>query len=179
VAQTTVAAMPQVDIISSDAARTIPALFAERIRHSGQRVAYRQFEPTEGRWCAFTWNEMARLAGRWRAGFAKAGLKRGDRVAVLLRNSVEWVAFDQAALGLGLIVVPLYLADSPRNQADILADARGAAGGKRTVDGSSPVRRRFLVPTIIGRPAPVGATDLMDCNRVFEKGGAEPQCPRM
>ncbi|MEK7875933.1 MAG: AMP-binding protein, partial [Pseudomonadota bacterium] len=39
------------------------------------------------------------------------------------RNSPEWVIFDQAALGLGLIVVPLYTQDRPENVAYILNDA--------------------------------------------------------
>src|SRR5688500_3310325 len=41
----------------------------------------------------------------------------------MLRNSPEWVIFDQAALGLGLIVVPLYTQDRPDNVAYILGDA--------------------------------------------------------
>jgi long-chain acyl-CoA synthetase len=44
-------------------------------------------------------------------------------VAILLANSIEWVCFDQAALGLGLVVVPLYTWDSPENIAYILKDS--------------------------------------------------------
>jgi len=51
------------------------------------------------------------------------GLEPGDRVAISLRNCVDWVAFDQAALGLGLVVVPLYTTDNPDNLAHILADS--------------------------------------------------------
>jgi long-chain acyl-CoA synthetase len=42
-------------------------------------------------------------------------LDPGDRVAILLANAVEWVCFEQAALALGLVVVPLYPWDSPEN----------------------------------------------------------------
>jgi long-chain acyl-CoA synthetase len=47
-------------------------------------------------------------------------------VALLLPNSIDWVAFDIAALSLGLVVVPLFAHDSPANMAQILAhsDAR-------------------------------------------------------
>ena len=41
----------------------------------------------------------------------------------MLRNSPEWVTYDQAALGLGLVVVPLYTQDRPDNVAYIIADA--------------------------------------------------------
>ena len=49
--------------------------------------------------------------------------KAGDRVAVMLRNCPEWVVFDQAALGLGLVVVPLYTQDRCDNVAYVLNDA--------------------------------------------------------
>ena len=39
----------------------------------------------------------------------------------MLRNSPEWVTFDQAALGLGLVVVPLYTQDRADNVAYISA----------------------------------------------------------
>jgi long-chain acyl-CoA synthetase len=50
----------------------------------------------------------------------REGLKAGDRVAVLLPNGIDWVAFDMAALGLGLILVPLYAHDSIANVSHIL-----------------------------------------------------------
>jgi long-chain acyl-CoA synthetase len=48
-------------------------------------------------------------------------LQAGDRVAVWLPNCVDWVSFDIASLGLGLIVVPLYAHDSISNIAGILS----------------------------------------------------------
>src|SRR3990172_7482946 len=53
---------------------------------------------------------------------AGEGFAAGDRVAVLLKNSVEWVCFDMAAQSLGLVVVPLYTTDNPENIAYILGD---------------------------------------------------------
>ena len=65
-----------------------------------------------------------RPPGRALAGGAREdGSKPGDRVAVMLRNSPEWVTYDQAALGLGLVVVPLYTQDRPDNVAYIITDA--------------------------------------------------------
>ncbi len=66
---------------------------------------------------------MSRLAARFAAAFAREGLARGDRVAVMLRNCVEWVAFDQGAYAAGLVVVPLYAEDRPDNIAYIAGDA--------------------------------------------------------
>jgi len=112
----------EVDIIEPEVAGTVPALFDERVRRSGDRVAYRQWDEAAGRWSSWTWTEIAGLVGRWRAGLKGAGLAFGERVAILGRNSLEWVCFDQAALGLGLVVVPLYASDSAPNQADVLAE---------------------------------------------------------
>jgi long-chain acyl-CoA synthetase len=60
---------------------------------------------------------------RWRDALRAEGLKSGDRVAILLRNCPEWVIFDQAALSLGMVTVPLYTDDRADNAAYILQDA--------------------------------------------------------
>ncbi len=41
----------------------------------------------------------------------------------MLRNCREWAAFDMAAHGLGLVVVPLYVNDRPDNLGLVLQDA--------------------------------------------------------
>ena len=99
---------------------TLYGLFQARVFTSPNKIAYRQFDPTSESWVAFTWAQIEREVVRWQAALVKEGLAPGDRVAVMLKNCVEWVIFDQAALGLGLVVVPLYLDDSPDNAAYIL-----------------------------------------------------------
>jgi len=79
------------------------------------RVLYRQF--MEGAWRDFSAGDVAAYAARWQAYFRAQGLARGDRVALCLKNGIHWVAADQAALGLGLVVVPLYADDNPENVA--------------------------------------------------------------
>ncbi|PUD98606.1 MAG: hypothetical protein C3L25_11790 [Candidatus Sedimenticola endophacoides] len=46
-----------------------------------------------------------------------------DRIAILCANRLEWVLFDQAALGMGLVTVPLYTNDRAENIAYILDNA--------------------------------------------------------
>ena len=98
-------------------AGTLPDLFQSRAEHGGSDVAYRQYDPAQGVWLDFTWHDMATLVRRWRRALQGEGLAAGDRVAILLRNSVEWVCFDQAALSLGLVVVPLFTTDAPASAA--------------------------------------------------------------
>jgi long-chain acyl-CoA synthetase len=98
-------------------------LFVQRVRATPDAPAYRQHD---GRgWRDLTWAETAQTVARWQAALAREGLKPGDRVALCLRNRVEWVWFDQAALGLGLVTVPLYFGDRPDNMAFCL-NAAGA-----------------------------------------------------
>jgi long-chain acyl-CoA synthetase len=111
------------NLISVEQARTLDGLFRQRVKRSPERTAYRYFSRPEKAWKTLSWAEMGASVGHWQAALAKEGLYPGDRVAVLLRNSPEWVTFDQACLGLGLVVVPLYTDDRPDNIAYILRDA--------------------------------------------------------
>ena len=104
-------------------AKTLAGLFRERVRRTPDKIAYRQFDPGNNRWHDSSWADMAADVARWQTALANEGLQHGDRVAILLRNCKEWVTFDQAALGCGLVVVPLYLDDRPENTAYILNDS--------------------------------------------------------
>ncbi len=79
------------------------------------RALYRQF--ADGAWRDYAAAEIAELAARWQAAFRREGFRPGDRIAIGLRNGTGWVALDLAALGAGLVVVPLYADDRPDSQA--------------------------------------------------------------
>ena len=110
-------------VIPVETAVTLDGLFRERVRRTPDLVACRDFNQQHGNWRDYTWEQMNHQVARWQAAFERDGLKAGDRVAVMMRNSPEWVMFDQAALGLGLVVVPLYTQDRPDNVAYILNDS--------------------------------------------------------
>jgi long-chain acyl-CoA synthetase len=102
-------------------------------QHAGSpdKVLYRQWEQSNasgapqdsaelGRedsagWRDYTVADVTALAARWQQAFRAHGFERGDRIAICLKNCVHWVAIDQAALGLGLVVVPLYVIDNAEN----------------------------------------------------------------
>src|SRR5688572_12772246 len=96
-------------------------LLLTRLATTPSALAYRQFE--NNTWCDWTWDDFGREVGRWQAALTKEGLKAGDRVALCLHNRVEWALLDQAALGLGLVTVPLYFDDRPDNMAWCMNDA--------------------------------------------------------
>ncbi len=100
---------------------TLSDVFLARVRASGDRPAYRQYR--DGVWVDYSWNQTAAEVSRWQQAMARDGMRPGDRVALCMRNRVEWVFFDQAALGLGLVTVPLYFNDRPENMAWCMEDA--------------------------------------------------------
>jgi long-chain acyl-CoA synthetase len=113
----------QSDIIPLEIARHIPGLFAERVRRSPNAIACRQFNQISQQWYQLTWQEMDDAVERWRAAFVEEKLNPGDRVAIMLRNCMEWVFFDLAALSLGLVTVPLYPNDRADSAAYILKNS--------------------------------------------------------
>lgn len=111
------------DFIGSGQARTLPGLFRQRVAASADQPAYRQFDAGNDSWRTWTWREVGTLVARWRHGLLDEGLEPGDRIALGLPNGVVWVAVDQAAMSLGLVVVPLYPTDTAGNIAHILSDS--------------------------------------------------------
>jgi len=108
--------------ISSDLAVTIPGLFRERVKRSPDAIAYRYFDKKHAIWKESTWQEMSIDVARCQAALQKESLVKGDRVAIMAKNCREWIIFDQAVLGLGLVLVPLYTQDRADNATYILKD---------------------------------------------------------
>jgi long-chain acyl-CoA synthetase len=114
------------DNITAAQAGTLHGLFLERVRRTPGAPGVSEFHRPTQSWKHYTWREVALRAARWQEALAREGLQPGERVAISLRNSLDWIAFDQAALGLGLVVVPLYVDDRPDSVGFILDDC-GAA----------------------------------------------------
>ncbi len=112
------------DTISVSEAETLTGLFRCRVQRSPDQPAFHQFDQKEEKWITYDWQSIARLVERYHYQLQRENLQRGDRVAILLNNSIQWVVFEQAALAAGLIVVPLYTWDSPENIAYILGDSK-------------------------------------------------------
>ena len=90
---------------------------------SPDNVAYRHFDAPSKQWHDTTWQEMQTEVATWQQALQREELPPGSKVAVMLGNSREWVVFDQAALGLGLVLVPLYTEDRADNIAYIIEHA--------------------------------------------------------
>lgn len=108
------------DIIRVFPDSTLPAMFRERVARTPNRLAYRQFDDDRQIWRDYSWRQTADDVARWQVMLKKQGIKKGDHIAIMMPNRREWSLFDLAALGLGLVLVPLYNNDRGENAAYIL-----------------------------------------------------------
>jgi long-chain acyl-CoA synthetase len=133
-------------MISREEAGTLSGLFAKRVERSPDAVAYCEYR--DGCWKEQTWREMGQRVSCLRGAMARGGMRPGDRVAVLLPNGTDWVAFDLAATANGLITVPLYTNDSPESTAFMLADS-----GARLCLIDTAARWSTLAPLVVANGA--------------------------
>lgn len=101
----------------------LPEFLVRTARIWPEREAYRWYDyPTNG-WVSVTWREFSERVLRWRKAFARMGLKKGDKVSMLLPSSIDALTFDQAALANGLVPVPLHASDTAGSSRYILNDS--------------------------------------------------------
>ncbi len=111
---TTIALSNTADIVF-DNARTRP-----------QHVSLRR--KVDGRWLDVTARDFAAEVTAVAKGLVAAGIRFGDRVAVMSKTRYEWTVVDFALFTVGAVVVPVYETSSAEQVAWILTDsgARGA-----------------------------------------------------
>jgi long-chain acyl-CoA synthetase len=86
--------------------KTINEVFKNRVQKYGNRLAVEK--KIRGAWETASWNEYyerSRYAG---LGLYELGVRRGDRIAILSENRLEWIYTDMGGLGIGACVVPIY-----------------------------------------------------------------------
>ena len=102
---------------------TLYRLLQKRAEATPNKIAYQQFDEDRQIWCSYTWQQVLAQSRCYQSAFRQEGLQAGDRVAVMMRNCVQWVVFDQAAAALGLVTVPIFSNDTADNCAYILSDS--------------------------------------------------------
>lgn len=78
--------------------------------HTPHKILYRQYQ--DGIWQSYTVADILSSVARWQGAYQRAGLQAGDRVALCMKNGVQWVISDLAAHASGIVVVPLYVDDN-------------------------------------------------------------------
>jgi long-chain acyl-CoA synthetase len=113
----------RVSAIAVEGTDSIADCFARRVAATPTACAYRDFDAASGTWREIDWRGVDAQVARVSAALSREGLAAGERVAIMARNCREWVFFDQAAMALGLVVVPIFSDDRPENVAYILNDS--------------------------------------------------------
>jgi long-chain acyl-CoA synthetase len=77
----------------------------------------------DGTWLDITAKEFAGQVLAVAKGMAKAGIGRGDRVAIMSKTRYEWTLVDFAIWAAGAVTVPIYDTSSPEQVYWILSDS--------------------------------------------------------
>jgi long-chain acyl-CoA synthetase len=97
--------------------------------HSVGRYGARDLFGTKrgGIWSWMTYAEFGRAVDRLRAGLASLGIRRGECVAIVSNNRVEWAVSAYACYGLGAVFVPMYEAQSAAEWEFIVGESEATA----------------------------------------------------
>ncbi|HET6667902.1 MAG TPA: long-chain fatty acid--CoA ligase [Intrasporangium sp.] len=76
-----------------------------------------------GDWTHITFHQFAEEVTALAKGFVAAGIRQGDRIALMSRTRYEWTLVDFAAWTAGAVVVPVYETSSPEQVEWILLDS--------------------------------------------------------
>jgi long-chain acyl-CoA synthetase len=93
-----------------------------RLKQSSTSVVLEELRPAGN--VVVTAAELLERVAAARVFFAAAGLRKGDRCALLAPNSIAWVALDLAAMADGIIVVPLYARQATAELVAVMRDAQ-------------------------------------------------------
>ena len=107
---------------------------ADRVHPYRLRHQVRDWAISQGQHPAFvragrslTYAELDQRADRFAAGLAAAGLRQGDRVALLLANAIETFEGLLGCARAGLVAVPMNWRLAPEELAEVARDARPRA----------------------------------------------------
>jgi len=112
-------------VVPIDPAANATDLLLDRVTATPDAIMFAL--PIEGGWAEMTAAEFHAQVIALAKGFIGAGLKPGDRVALMSKTRYEWTLIDFAAWFAGIVLVPIYETSSPSQVEWILADS-GAVG---------------------------------------------------
>ena len=153
--------------------QTLPVLFVEAVREHPREDCFQIYDRRHG------FRPLSSLEARDRVlrltrGLRALGIKRGDRVAILSENRVEWALIDLAILCHGAVSVPLHAILLPDTVEFILSDCEPCAivvSGKVQAEKVQQIRDRLpFLRTVIALD-PVDLPSILDLDKLEEIGG--------
>lgn len=154
------------------------ASLVELLEKSTRKFAHKPLFGTKtgGAWRWITYDQFRKDVDRFRGSLAQLGVSRGDRVAIVANNSVEWAIAAYAAYGRGAAFVPMYEAQHVDEWEYILSDSgtKVVVGGSRAIyDALRGVAARLpTLSHVIG--IALADTDEHSFRSHLVRGGASP-----
>ena len=99
---------------------TLIAIFEHAIKTHPSRPLFGT--KRNGAWNWLTYAEFGKLVDRMRGGLEGIGVHKGDAVAIIANNRVEWAVAAYGTYGLGGVFVPMYEAQQVKEWEFILKD---------------------------------------------------------
>lgn len=82
-------------------------IFRNQAQKYGDRMAVEKH--FKGEWQSWSWTDYYNNARAVGLGLYTLGIRRGDRVALLSENRLEWIASDMGIIGIGACTIPVYV----------------------------------------------------------------------
>lgn len=134
-------------------------------------------QPREGQWQTYSYYDVEQQARRIATGLQDQGYAIGDRIAILAKNSAEWVIADIAIMMAGMISVPIYATAGTDTIDYVLKHSEAKALFVGKLDSADALSAITSSITTIGFPYPSVSSDLQwnhwletyaPCERVAE-----------
>jgi acyl-CoA synthetase (AMP-forming)/AMP-acid ligase II len=101
---------------------SLPALVHQQARIHGDKVLIHLFEDQE----QITYSQFDELSNALAVGLVSAGLRVGERVAVMLPNCIQYHLTWLALAKIGAVIVPVNPSYTPRELSYVLGDSQAA-----------------------------------------------------
>jgi long-chain acyl-CoA synthetase len=105
--------------------RTIAQLWLDAVAANRPNAAY--LVETEDGWHEISWEQADERVREYANGLLARGVRKGDNVALLSRNSLEWALVDFALARVGAVGIPVYASSSSRDVGYLLAHSESVA----------------------------------------------------
>jgi long-chain acyl-CoA synthetase len=86
---------------------TLPRIFRNQAQKYKDRLAVEKRR--QGVWQDWSWSRYYETSKAVGLGLYRMGIRKGDRVALLSENRLEWLAADMGIIGIGACTVPIYV----------------------------------------------------------------------
>jgi long-chain acyl-CoA synthetase len=153
--------------------RTIPALFLNAVETYDKPDAF--LHKKDGRYVAVSHGEVLGAVRKATCGLLALGLVKGDRVALISENRLEWIIADLAILSAGCVNVPIYATLPPGQVEYILFDAEVRAvfvSGPAQYAKIAPLRGRLPQLQHVFTFDPIeGETGVVTLDKLLRRGG--------